>query len=173
MEEERIALEEEAQSVEAMKEELEMLRAKVKAQEEQELKQREEAMVKFSESLYDRGKILESQFAKEEMNELLKGLLHLNSEHMVYGEGDNKKTILEGVKTLIENLPEQVKLAEGLVQAKPARNAVHYNPNFSRGSEERRAKILQIMDDRNISRHNIQEYVAINKELTAQEGHYE
>ena len=171
MEDEKINLEEE--SVEAMKEELAMLRAKVKEQEMMEMKAKEEEMVKFSEALYSDAKILESQFAKEDLTNMLKGLLTLNSEHMVYGEGDDQKNILEGVKDLLSALPEQVTLAEGLVQAKPARAAVKFDPNFSRGSEERRAKILAIMDERQIPRHNMKEYVSINNELTAKEGHYE
>lgn len=161
------------EELQAMKEELEMLRAKVKDQEKKEMMEREEEMVKFSESIYESGKLLESQFKQEDLTALLKGLVNLNNEHMVYGEGDAATTVLDAVKSLVENLPEQVKLSENLVQTKQRRSTPKFNPNFSKGSQERREKILAIMGERNIPTTNMTEYVKINRELTQKEGHYE
>lgn len=161
------------EKIKAMEEELNLLRAKVKAQEEEEMKAREEEMIKFTENVYETAKLLDSQYKKEDLQELLINLLHTKNEHMVYGEGDNQKTVLEAVKSLVENLPEQVKLSENAVAAPKRRNAVPYNPNYSKGSQDRREKILAIMDERSIPRSNMTEYVRINNELTAKEGHYD
>lgn len=161
------------EKIKAMEEELNLLRAKVKAQEEEEMKAREEEMIKFTENVYETAKLLDSQYKKEDLQELLINLLHTKNEHMVYGEGDNQKTVLDAVKALVENLPEQVTLAEGTIAAPKRRNAVPYNPNYSKGSQDRREKILAIMDERSIPRSNMTEYVRINNELTAKEGHYD
>lgn len=156
----------------AMEDELNMLREKVKSQEEEEMKAREEEMITFAEGIYDSSKLLESQFKKDDLVALMQGLLHLGNEHMVYGEGENQKNVLDTVKELITNLPEQVKLAEGLVQAKPVRNAVKFDPNFSKGSQERREKIRAIMTERNIPFTNMHEYVRIAAELQRTDGDY-
>lgn len=161
--------------IEAMKEELAMLRAKVRKQEEEENKKREEEMVRFTEALYTEHQILETQFPKEELIEFFKGLHELGNEHMVYGE--SKKSIVETLKTLLSNLPKQaeekVQLAEGLLEAPKKRNAVKFNPNFSRGSEERRQKILAIMKEREIPQTDMYAYSAINAELTREFGPYD
>lgn len=163
----------EENNVEAMKEELNMLRAKVKAQEEEEMKSREEEMVKFSEGLYEDSKILESQFKKEDLTSFLTSLLHMDNEHMVYGEGDAQTTVLETVKSLLSNLPEQVTYSEGATMVKSNKTAVKFDPRYSEGSQKRRAKILAIMDERGIDRKDMRKYMEINRELTQKEGHYE
>lgn len=162
--------------IEAMKEELAMLRAKVKAQEDAEMKKREEEMIRFSEALYTENKVLETQFPKDDLINLFKGLMGLSNEHMVYGEGDNKKSLLDEVKRFAESLPKQVEekvqLAEGLVEAPKRRNAVKFNPNYSRGSEERRLKILSTMDERKIDRSDMYAYAQIAAELNRELGPY-
>lgn len=147
-----------------LREEVLMLREKVKLQEEKEFNEKIEGVKEFSEQVYKSGKILESQLSQEELTNILVGLASLKNEHMVYGEGDNQKDILESFKTVLNAIPEQVQYSEAVAERKPVATP-KYDPKFSEESQRLDAAIRKSMKDAGYNQDNMVQYTRFYREL--------
>ena len=135
---------------EKLKEQVRLMQEKIQMYEKEQKLAKEKEVKSFCDQMYSSNKLKEDQLAKEVLLGILNAL-QVGVDQLYYSEGENKVSVFDGVKKLLEALPEQKEFSDA-VYARAGSTDVIKSPvkGGTKESDAEYAKIKKFMKENDI-----------------------
>lgn len=146
--------EDKGEEMNEMKAELARLRAEMAAYQEEKNQAKRDELAKFCEDLYEDGRLTEGMYPKKSLQLVLEGILNASiASPMVYKEGDEDVSILEGLKAFLSKLPKNVEFNEAITRGidAPLMSIPKSFGDVSKDSQKEYMKIRKYQEDNGIA----------------------